>query len=193
MIEITSSVLPVHLTQFSARVVPDNKVLLNWSTDHEQQSRGFVIERASLSSQGKFLKIGYIFSKGVNGNSTTPLYYQFNERIPVGDNYAYYRIVQEDLDGKMTPSEIRLVKFNIRTPIQVAVGTTTGSITITRNAGGNKLNYRVIDQLGRIVSEGKSIVDQAFVIQIPANGIYNIHLQIPETGEQLIKRVMIQK
>jgi hypothetical protein len=193
MIEIASSVLPVHLTQFSARVVPDNKVLLNWSTDQEQQSRGFVIERATLSSQGKFLKIAYIFSKGMNGNSSSLLHYHFNERIPIGDNYAYYRIVQEDLDGKMMPSEIRLVKFNNRTPIHVAVSTTTGVVTITRNAGGNKLNYRVIDQLGRIVSEGKSIVDQVFVIGIQANGIFNIHLQIPETGEELIKRVMIQK
>ena len=193
MIEITSSVLPVHLTQFSARVVPDNKVLLNWSTDQEQQSRGFVIERATLSSQGKFLKIAYIFSKGVNGNSSSLLHYHFNERIPIGDNYAYYRIVQEDLDGKIMPSEIRLVKFNNRTPIHVAVSTTTGVVTITRNAGGNKLNYWVIDQLGRIVSEGKSIVDQVFVIGIQANGIFNIHLQIPETGEELIKRVMIQK
>ena len=193
MIEITSSVLPVHLTQFSARVVPDNKVILNWSTDQEQQNRGFVIERATLSSQGKFLKIAYIFSKGVNGNSSSLLHYHFNERIPIGDNYAYYRIVQEDLDGKIMPSEIRLVKFNNQTPIHVAVSTTTGVVTITRNAGGNKLNYRVIDQLGRIVSEGKSIIDQVFVIGIQANGIFNLHLQIPETGEELIKRVMIQK
>jgi hypothetical protein len=193
MIEITSSVLPVHLTQFSARVVPDKKVLLNWSTDQEQQNRGFVIERASLSSQGKFLKIGYIFSKGVNGNSSSPLHYQFNERIPVGDDYAYYRIMQEDLDGKMMTSEIRLVKFNNRTPIQVAVNTTTGNVTITRNTGGNKLNYKVIDQLGRIVGEGKNIVNQVFVIGIQANGIFNIQFQIPETGEQLIKRVLIQK
>ncbi len=193
MIEITSSVLPVHLTQFSARVVPDNKVILNWSTDQEQQNRGFVIERATLSSQGKFLKIAYIFSKGVNGNSSSLLHYHFNERIPIGDNYAYYRIVQEDLDGKIMPSEIRLVKFNNQTPIHVAVSTTTGVVTITRNAGGNKLNYRVIDQLGRIVSEGKSIIDQVFVIGIQANGIFNLHLQIPETGEELIKRVMFQK
>ena len=129
----------------------------------------------------------------MNGNSSSLLHYHFNERIPIGDNYAYYRIGQEDLDGKIMPSEIRLVKFNNRTPIHVAVSTTTGVVTITRNAGGNKLNYRVIDQLGRIVSEGKSIVDQVFVIGIQANGIFNIHLQIPETGEELIKRVMIQK
>jgi hypothetical protein len=193
MIEITSSVLPVHLTHFSARLIPDNKVLLNWSTDQEQQNRGFVIERASSSSQGKFQKIGYVFSKGVNGNSSFPLYYQFNERIPVGDNYAYYRIVQEDLDGKITPSEIRLVKFNNRTPILISVRSSQGEVTVSRNEGAGKLNYRVTDQLGRLVNEGKNIADQVFVIRIPSNGVYSVYLQIPETGEQLIKRVMIQK
>ncbi|MEY3186710.1 MAG: hypothetical protein RL675_534, partial [Bacteroidota bacterium] len=192
-IEITASVLPVHLTQFSARVVPDNKVLLNWSTDQEQQNKGFVIERASLSSQGKFQKIGYVYSKGFNGYSSSAQHYQFNERIPVGSHYAYYRILQEDMDGKITPSEIRLVKFNNQTPIQIAVGSSTGEVTVTRNASSNKLNYKVTDQLGRMVGEGKSIVDQVFVIRIPSNGVYTVYLQIPETGEQLIKRVMIQK
>jgi hypothetical protein len=193
MIEITSSVLPVHLTQFNARLVPDNKVLLNWSTDQEQQNKGFVIERASLSSQGKFHKIGYVFSKGMNGYSTSTQHYQFNERVPSGDQYAYYRILQEDLDGKITPSEIRLVKFINKTPIQIAVGTSTGQVTVSRNKGASKLNYKVTDQLGRMVGEGKSIVDQVFTIKIPSNGIYTVYLQIPETGEQLIKRVMIQK
>ena len=193
MIEITSSVLPVHLTQFNARLVPDNKVLLNWSTDQEQQNKGFAVERASSSSQGKFQKIGYVFSKGTNGFSSSVQHYQFNEQVPIGDQYAYYRILQEDIDGKITPSEIRLVKFNNRTPIQIAVGTSTGEVTVSRNKGANMLNYRVIDQIGRMVGEGKSIVDQVFTIKIPSNGIYTVYLQIPETGEQLIKRVMIQK
>jgi hypothetical protein len=85
------------------------------------------------------------------------------------------------------------VKFNNQTPIQIAVGSSTGEVTVTRNAGSSKLNYRVTDQLGRMVGEGKSIVDQVFVIRIPSNGVYTVYLQIPETGEQLIKRVMIQK
>lgn len=192
-IEITASVLPVHLTQFSARVVPDNKVLLNWSTDQEQQNKGFVIERASLSSQGKFQKIGFVYSKSLNGFSSSSQHYQFQERVPIGSQYAYYRILQEDKDGKITSSEIRLVKFNNQTPIQIAVASSIGEVTVTRNAGSSKLNFRVTDQLGRLVREGKAIVDQVFVIKIPTNGIYTIHLQLPETGEQLIKRVMIQK
>ena len=192
-IEITASVLPIQLSQFSAREVPGNKVVLNWSTDQEQHNKGFVIERASTTTQGKFIKIGYVYSKAVNGNASNVLNYHFNDGITVGDNYAYYRLLQEDIDGKTSPSEIRLVKFNKQTLVQIAVEPSAGKVTITRNTNAKKLNYKVIDQLGRITGEGKSIVDQVFTINIQGNGVYNIYLHLPETGEQLIKRVMIQK
>jgi len=193
MLEIVASVLPVKLTQFNARHIPENRVMLFWSTDFEQQNKGFIIERAGLSSQGKFQKIGYVYSKGINGSSSAPLNYNFTESVPSGEAYAYYRIVQEDLDGKLSSSEIKLLKFNVVTPIQIAVQTTTGRVTISRNPGAKKMNYRVTDQLGRIITEGKGIVDQVVMLQISSNGIYNIHLFIPETGEQLIKRVLVQK
>jgi translation initiation factor 1 (eIF-1/SUI1) len=192
-IEITASVLPIQLSQFSAREVPGNKVVLNWSTDQEQHNKGFVIERASTTTQGKFIKIGYVYSKAVNGNASNVLNYHFNDGITFGDNYAYYRLLQEDVDGRTSPSEIRHVKFNKQTPVQIAVEPSAGKVTITRNTNAKKLNYKVIDQLGRIIGEGKSIVDQVFTINIQGNGVYNIHLHLPETGEQLIKRVMIQK
>lgn len=193
MLEITASVLPVTLTHFSARVVPGNKVVLNWSTANELQCKGFQIEKASLSSQGKFQHIAYVFSKGLNGSSSTPLHYSFTFNIPQGETYAYFRILQQDIDGKMSPSEIKLVKFNLTTPINVAVSSSTGLVTVTRNPGAKKMNFRVTDQLGRIVSEQKGIVDQVFISKLPGSGILTIHLHIPETGEQLIKRVLVQK
>jgi hypothetical protein len=193
MLEIVASVLPVKLSHFNARHLPENRVGLSWSTEFEQQNKGFIIERAGLPSQGKFQKIGYVFSKGISGSSSAPLNYSFTESVPNGETYAYYRIVQEDLDGKLSPSEIKLLKFNVGTPTQIAVQSTTGRVTISRNPGAKKMNYRVTDQMGRIITEGKGIVDQVFMLQISSNGIYNIQLFIPETGEQLIKRVLVQK
>jgi len=193
MLEIVASVLPVKLSHFNAKHLPEHRVILNWSTEFEQQNKGFIIERAGLSTQGKFQKIGYIYSKGINGFSSAPLNYSFTESVPKVETSAYYRIVQEDLDGKQTSSEIKLLRFNVGTPIQIVAQSTTGRVTISRNPGAKNMNYRVTDQLGRIISEGKGIADQVFTLQIPGNGIYNIQLLIPETGEQLIKRVMVQK
>lgn len=193
MLEIVASVLPVELGQFTAKILPGNKVLLNWSTHFEQKNKGFQIERASSASQGKFQKIGYVFSKVIQGNSDVPQYYNFTEAIPHGESYANYRILQEDIDGKMKSSEIRLVKFNVSTPIQVLVSSSTGQVLISRNASAKKMNYRVTDQLGRVVAQVKGIADQVFMSQLPGNGVYTIYLEIPETAEQLIKRVMVQK
>lgn len=192
-IEIISSVLPIHLKYFIAKVVPQNKVVLYWSTDQEMQNKGFVIERATSSSQGKFQRIGYIYSKAVKGNSALALQYQFTDGVHLEDSYAYYRLLQEDIDGRTSPSEIRLVKFNKQTPIHIAVETSNGKVTISRNVDKKRLDYRVVDQIGRVISEGKSIVDQVFTIYIPGNGVFNLHLHLPETGEQLIKRVLVQK
>ena len=64
---------------------------------------------------------------------------------------------------------------------------------LSRNADAKKMNFRVTDQLGRIVNEQKGIVDQVFTSQLSGHGIFTIHLHIPETGEQLIKRVLVQK
>lgn len=155
MLEIVASVLPVKLSHFNVRRLPENRVGLSWSTEFEQQNKGFIIERASLSSQGKFQKIGYVFSKGINGSSSVSQNYSYTESVPSDETYAYYRIVQEDLDGKLSSSEIKLLKFNVGTPIQIAVQSSTGRVTISRNPGAKKMNYRVTDQLGRIISEGK--------------------------------------
>jgi len=193
MLEIVASVLPVHLTHFNAKPIPGNRVQLSWTTAQEQQNKGFRIERASLSSQGKFTRIGYVYSQGVNGFSSVSKHYIFTESVPQGERYANYRIVQEDLDGRLSISDIKLVKFNSNTAIQIGVEPTEGKITIYRDPNARKMNYLVTDQLGRIIKQGLGIVDQTVTLYLQGNGFYNLHLQIPETGEQLIKRVLVQK
>lgn len=193
MLEIVASVLPVHLTQFNARPIPGNRVQLSWTTAQEQQNKGFRVERATLSSQGKFIRMGYVFSQGISGFSSDSKNYNFTESIPQGEKYAYYRIVQEDLDGRLNFSDIKLVKFNANSAIQIGVEPTEGRITIYRDLGVRKMDYLVTDQLGRIIKQGSGIVDQRVTLYLQGNGFYNLHLKIPETGEQLIKRVLIQK
>lgn len=193
MLEIVASVLPVHLTQFNARPIPGNRVQLSWTTAQEQQNKGFRVERATLSSQGKFIRMGYVFSQGISGFSSDSKNYYFTESIPQGEKYAYYRIVQEDLDGRLNFSDIKLVKFNANSAIQIGVEPAEGRITIYRDLGVRKMDYLVTDQLGRIIKQGSGIVDQRVTLYLQGNGFYNLHLKIPETGEQLIKRVLIQK
>jgi hypothetical protein len=139
------------------------------------------------------MRMGYVFSQGISGFSSDSKNYNFTESIPQGEKYAYYRIVQEDLDGRLNFSDIKLVKFNANSAIQIGVEPTEGRITIYRDLGARKIDYLVTDQLGRIIKQGSGIVDQRVTLYLQGNGFYNLHLKIPETGEQLIKRVLIQK
>jgi uncharacterized protein YccT (UPF0319 family) len=104
-----------------------------------------------------------------------------------------YRLVQEDLDGKLTYSEVRVVKLNGQSVSMVFPNPSTGVVNISRTADGKKMNIQVIDQSGRIVSQVSNITDANYRMNLPQSGIYNIKLMYPETGEQSIQRIVVQK
>lgn len=96
--------LPVKLISFTAQK-QNNKALLQWSTASEQDSKDFIIQHSMDGSQWN--AIGTIAAQG---NSSTVTNYSYTDMAPaVGTNY--YRLLQTDIDGKSTYSEIRMVKF----------------------------------------------------------------------------------
>lgn len=100
--------LPVSLIDFSG-VKNNNSTLLFWTTGTENGCLGFDLER---STNGKdFIKIGFIKSMSVNGNSNTYLNYTYTDVAPfAGKNY--YRLKQVDLDGKFFYSSVLNFEFN---------------------------------------------------------------------------------
>jgi hypothetical protein len=95
-----STVLPVEWLDFNATLLPENQVLLNWTTASEIQNSHFNIQR---SFDGvNFENIGK-----VNGNGTTQeiSQYQFKDLQPaLGRNY--YRLEQVDFNGSTHLSNI---------------------------------------------------------------------------------------
>lgn len=88
---VTSGVLPVELSTFSAAVY-GNSVTLNWTTATEKNNRGFDIER---KLNGSWEKVGY-----VNGFGTTSEFqtYIFTDSKVAPGKYNY-RLKQMDFDG----------------------------------------------------------------------------------------------
>jgi len=85
--------LPVVLLNFTGKLMPDNTVLLEWSTASEFNSNRFELERSTDGT--KFEYIGQVKSAG---NSTTIKEYSFTDINPnIGNNY--YRLRQIDNDG----------------------------------------------------------------------------------------------
>jgi len=187
----TPAALPVTLSNFTAKQTTDNKVALAWVTSSESVNKGFSIERQEEGS-GKFQSLGFIASKAVGGNSQATLAYSFKDAT-AKNGTNMYRLVQEDLDGKKTYSEVRVVKLSAKSVSNVFPNPSTGAINISRSNDGKKMNIQVIDQSGRIISQVNNITDANYRMNLAQSGIYSIKMMYPETGEQSIQRVVVQK
>jgi hypothetical protein len=183
--------LPVTLSSFTAKQTTDNKVALAWVTSSESVNKGFSIERQEEGS-GKFQSLGFIASKAEGGNSQTTLAYNFKD-VTAKNGTNMYRLVQEDLDGTKTYSEVRVVKLSAQSVSNVFPNPSTGAINISRSNDGKKMNVQVLDQSGRVISQVNNIVDSNYRMNLSQPGIYSIKMMYPETGEQSIQRIVVQK
>jgi hypothetical protein len=156
----TSPSLPVTLTSFTGRRLPEGSVKLQWTTATEEQNEGFVVQRGS--STGNFDDIGFL--KG-GGTTTQPASYAYTDTRP-SHPVSYYRLIQIDQDGAQT----------VLPTIQVDVaGNTTAGITsvsatmdglvvhLDADMGCRPTRYRIADLTGRVIfdetqwTEGKKI------------------------------------
>jgi len=190
--DINLAALPVTLSSFTAKPTPDNKVSLNWGTSSEIVNKGFRIERQAGNENSKFEQIGYVDSKAVGGNSQTALYYNFIDASPRSGSTLFYRLAQEDLNRKLTYSDVRVVKLNGQSVTMVFPNPSTGAVNISRTADGKKMNIQVIDMTGRMVQQYTNITDSNFKLKISKPGVYNIKMTYPETGEQSVQRIVIE-
>ena len=193
VINVSLAALPVKLSSFTAKPTPDNKVSLAWVTSTESVNKGFRIERQAGNQNGKFEQIGFVGSKAKDGNSQNALTYNFIDAAPkVGVN-SFYRLVQEDLNGKLSYTEVRVVKLNGQGVSMVFPNPSNGSVNISRNADGKKMNVQVIDLSGKIISQANNITDANYRLNISQSGVYTIKMISPETGEQSTQRIVVQK
>jgi hypothetical protein len=193
VIEITLDALPVTLSSFTAKPTTDNKVSLGWVTSTESVNKGFRIERQAGNQNGKFEQIGFVGSKAKDGNSQNTLAYNFIDAAPKVGVTSFYRLVQEDLDGKLTYNDVRVVKLNGQSVSMVFPNPSNGSVNISRNADGKKMNVQVIDLSGKIIRQANNITDANYRFNIPQSGFYTIKMISPETGEQSTQRIVVQK
>lgn len=124
-----TSVLHVIGLNFSA-TKQNEKIILNWSTASEQNSKDFLVQHSSNSTNWN--NLGTVLA---SGNSSSIKNYSYNHNTPVNGN-NYYRLLQRDNDGKSSYSQIRAVKFeNIQKSITLfANPITNGQLQFQVNA-----------------------------------------------------------
>jgi hypothetical protein len=98
-------VLPLNWLSFTAQLQQEN-VLLKWSTANEQNTKEFVVQHSTNGTNWQNIAI----IPSVGNNSTDVNNYSYTHTGPQ-EGVNYYRILQKDIDGKISYSNVRLIKF----------------------------------------------------------------------------------
>lgn len=147
-----TTLLPVTINNFRGEIVQTGNHLI-WSTLTEANNDGFFVER---SADGKaFHAIGKVDSKAENGNSAMELPYDFLDETPLsGANY--YRLKQQDKDGKTTLTSTILLKneAQLRPSVKLYPNPAASNISVLINSTTSEnIRIRIVDMNGKPVME----------------------------------------
>lgn len=179
-------ILPVELLYFTGADAGDH-ILLNWATVTEENNAYFTVLR---SIDGiNFYPIGQVDGAG---NSQSLITYSL-----IDPNYssAYYQLVQTDIDGRYTTSNIIFVKVD-QSSISIYPNPTNGqeiNILFGSPAQGDLL-YNLYDLTGHMILENTVQMSSSLKHTIHsssylANGVYI--LSITHNGETNHFRVVV--
>jgi Secretion system C-terminal sorting domain len=183
--------LPVTFLGFTATQT-NNKIALYWQTASESNNYGFEVQRKEGNKD--FKTVGFVASKAQGGNSSTTLSYTFDDLSNLtGAGQVFYRIKQVDIGGKVSYSEIRVIKNNaMANDVLVYPNPSSGTVNITLPAVRGQVNMSLRDMTGRTVQQWNAVTNNRLQLNNLNPGIYTLNVFIQETGEVLVKRIIIQ-
>ncbi|WP_258097564.1 T9SS type A sorting domain-containing protein [Marinoscillum pacificum] len=169
--------LPIELAYFKGDN-DFNGVVLDWKTYSESNNEWFFIERAGET--GEFLVIKQLPG---SGTISEPKDYQVLDRKPLFGN-NYYRLKQQDFDGKESSSEVIRVNVNekiaqVKMYPNPAKNFTTISFEQSLNELG-EITVKVYDLSGKEVNAPLSLEDRAVRIQVKdlQTGQYMVNINV---------------
>jgi hypothetical protein len=182
--------LPVGLTAFRAERQSRNAVL-TWATASELDSRGFGVE---VSLDGKtFREIGFVAPEG-SGTSTAARSYRFVDAAEGKAGLRYYRLRQEDLNGKTAYYGPEVLNFNAA-PVSLAAYPTQFAAELTvalTSPTATTATLRLVDAVGREVwHREQAVVPGAAPLRVQltcAAGTYTLTATV--AGQVLRQRVV---
>jgi hypothetical protein len=207
-LNIFDNALPVELSSFTAKVLKNGGVKLDWRTETEVDNYGFEVERGIGSGQWavgnspseirhpQFEKIGFVEG---HGNSNSPKEYSFLDNNARYGKYAY-RLKQVDTDGDFEYSNV----------IEVDAGLIPGGFVLEQNypnpfnpfttikfavAETQEAELKVFDVLGNEVAElfnGTAEGEKVYEVEFDAAGLssgiyfYSFRAQNNYTSKKMI-------
>ncbi len=192
--------LPVELSSFTAKVLRNGGVHLDWTTETEVNNYGFEVERQISNRQltvGNWEKITFL--EGF-GNSNSPKKYSFLDKGILYGSYAY-RLKQIDNDGTFDYSDIIEVNagiipegfvleqnypnpFNPTTVIKFALAESQQATLTVYDILGNE-----ITQLFNETTEASKIYEIEFDASNLSSGVYYYRLSTPQ--KSLVRKMLM--
>ncbi len=184
----SGTTLPITGLEFNAKRINKNSVQLSWKTNQEFNNRGFYVERKK-ENESNFITTGFVGSLAAGGNSNLPLHYVKTDTNDFKGK-TYYRLKQEDMDGKSTYSIIRFVAGSDDKTITLKVWPvpSQGDINVLLQ-GIDKEQLQVIDMNGRLIVQLPVTANTQQTISRLNKGMYMLKL----AGQNdLVQKIIIE-
>lgn len=162
-----NSPLPVRFESFEA-IKDGNAANLNWKVSNEKNVSGYTVQRSADART--WSEIGFVaFSSANKGR------YSLRDDAPL-TGFNYYRIRQDDVDGKNTYSATRRLNFD-HDKFAVALHPNPADEMINLNIDNDKdeeVSILIMDVTGRLVLKtNKSLSSGMNKIKLPTSGFSN--------------------
>lgn len=175
-----NSALGISLETFNA-VKNNGQSVISWTTSNEKNNDYFLVERSNNAVD--FYPISTsIYSKGINGNSSETLHYQFIDEHPNG-GHNYYRLAQYDRDAKGTKSEAVDVYFGNNIPVRIYPNPAHEVVQVDIQTNrATSVQLYITDATGRKVQQsadqlGVGLNTLSLDIHTLQSGAYFIHVE----------------
>lgn len=191
MVAQACATLPVNLKSFTAARKNNTTVNLKWETAQEENNKGFDIQRKL--SNGAWQNIGYVETKAVNGNSGSPLSYEFFDPNNT-KGITQYRLRQLDINGKQSYSLIRSVRGDGQKGKTIVFPNPSndGNLNVVFEDKDVSRNISLTDVNGRIIKQWKNVLSNTLQIENLLTGFYTLRIINSETGEQIVEKIVVK-
>ncbi|MEJ8818058.1 T9SS type A sorting domain-containing protein [Lacibacter sp. H407] len=187
-ITLAQAPLPVLGLEFNAKRINNSKVQLDWKTVQEIDNKGFYVEWKK-ENEINFTQLHFVKSAAPNGNSSSPLNYS---HVDANDfrGKTYYRLKQEDIDGKFMYSIVRLVNGNNGKVISMKAWPipSTGPVNISADGIENDVLF-VFDNNGRLMKQLTITAQTPVQLTGLAPGTYIVKLG---SQKELYQKIIVQ-
>ena len=162
---------------------------MKWETVSEENNSGFIVQRKTASEYWR--EIAFVPSEAVN-SGTQKIAYQYTD-INNAKGITQYRIVQKDVDGKLSYSDIRPVKGQGQVLQLMSVFPNPaqgGNFSILFN-NEDGYDVQLMDGSGRTIRQFMNVKASKTFSNI-LKGHYLVIAENKQTGERTTQKIIVQ-